>query len=1610
MREVSSRNVVGQSVLWAFWLVLALAASGCGESWENSPTQPRRADATQALAVATAIPVIDSVAGEVAGRPLSANQFIRIKGRNFGVVQFDSSEVLFLLNSGRTKLSAGTVAAPTDWTSDSIRVLLLSSLTEAQSIGVQVQLRGGRAAGGVESNISSIDILPASVPTIDTISPVGAVQGQPVTITGANFGDAQASSSVLFTRANGTLISAGTAPVWSNEKIVVLLPAGVQSGPVVVAIGNLRSNPASNPEKNQIIVRDTEPPKLESSVPSSKTSQVDPRTSFTLVFSEPMGPGTTFPKNYVLTSLSGISRDISPSSIRFITPNTVQLQPSKPMVGNSTWTLSITEGKEPRPVADIAGNRLAGLDLRISTADLQGVPDADLTVPTLSTNPTPGETQVDRLTPIVLTFSEPVTFTGTPVTISGDNNSAPAAGPITPSADERIFTATPALEGGVTYSVAVSNFRDRAGLAFPGASFQFSTKEVPGQPGDRTPPELLTNFSTPKDGDRNVNVNSSVVLQFSEVMDPVALTTTSFYSLTQGTTDVPLRLTASSPSRVELAAATPPLDGERDYVLRLGSSLKDKRSNSLANTVIGFRTAAVSPGQPGDKNKPSLLSSEPLRGATLVDPSTKVRLLFSEPLGVAAAQTKANYTLTPGSVTNPLTATADGNLVTLDFGRLRVNTSYSLSLSSSLLVDGNGNALQTTGPITFTTLDIPGEPGDTRQPEVVEGSVFPTRNSTVGVDSAIFLTFTEAVSKATLDASLNTANFRLTADGSATPIRFDVLAITPTTLEISPTTTPLLSDTKYALIMSGGITDPQGNALKPFTLTFQTANVTGVAGADKTPPVLVGSTPPRGATDIDPFTNIVLVFSENMSPTSPGVTPTAAEITANYQLRAEGSATNVEFERPTVFKNFVSLTPKANSPTEPPLLVDTTYALVFPRDNTITDSAGNALAPTAPIFFRTRLIQGFAGERVPPAVVSVNPSEGTSVSTNSDIFVTFTELMDDRTFGVREPSPVTGSLRNVLITTSGGPYPVVTASGFAGNKSIMKVEAGFTDRGKTTKLLPGTKYTLFVGSGLTDKVGNPLVPKSGNFTTIDPPPPGGGRDVVSPVLRTSNPSDGAVDVDPDTKILLTFSEPLTSTAVSRANFTLTSPTGSFPPSTDAEPTESPPNSLIVTPGGLFGDTDYILVLSSAIKDIAGNALEPTAIRFKTAKVVGTSRDTTPPEVKETNPAHLSQAVLKDAQITVTFSKLVNFNTAVFDPDNPTSVTSTRALTSALHPGNYELFSSLDNPGIATATLLPFPPNSVLLSPGATLRGNTAYSFIPSTRIQDTAGNSLKVTRVAVQFQTADQPGTGPGDRTQPELTATNPPNNSVIINPLTNIIFSFSEPMSDDSSSDLTSVINKDNYFVATGCDLTSLASNPSPLTLSFVEALTVPANSYRLRFSPTEPDRLTPVNRLYLIELSNRISDRSGNPIKPAQTSFTLGAPPSPPAITFTSVDTSPVATDTRLITVQFDGDVVDTNDVGASTLTNNFIVTGIAKDGADPTFKFASDFAIAIDGTNTTESSPGTFTLALKRLGNADGDSDFRLKKGGSFSLTVVGFSGADSCRQAMSFFKRDFVATGQ
>jgi len=165
---------------------------------------------------------------------------VTITGVNFGATQ-GTSTVSF----------NGTTATPTSWSAASIVVAVPTGATT----GNVVVTVGGAASNGVSFTVT----VPA--PSITSLNPTTGLAGTSVTITGANFGAVQGTSTVKF---NGT---AGTPTSWSAASIVVAVPAGATTGNVVVTVGGVASNGVSF-----TVQADTTPPVVTITAPANNAT------------------------------------------------------------------------------------------------------------------------------------------------------------------------------------------------------------------------------------------------------------------------------------------------------------------------------------------------------------------------------------------------------------------------------------------------------------------------------------------------------------------------------------------------------------------------------------------------------------------------------------------------------------------------------------------------------------------------------------------------------------------------------------------------------------------------------------------------------------------------------------------------------------------------------------------------------------------------------------------------------------------------------------------------------------------------------------------------------------------------------------------------------------------------------------------------------------------------------------------------------------------------------------------------------------------------------------------------------------------------------------------
>jgi YD repeat-containing protein len=139
---------------------------------------------------------------------------VTITGTNFGATK----------GSGKVTFN-GTTAATPGWSATLIKATVPTGATTGNVVVY---------ASGVNSNGVNFTVL---TPSITTLSPTSGLAGTSVTISGANFGATQGSSTITFNATVATAISS-----WGSGQIVAVVPTGATTGPVVVTVGGVASN------------------------------------------------------------------------------------------------------------------------------------------------------------------------------------------------------------------------------------------------------------------------------------------------------------------------------------------------------------------------------------------------------------------------------------------------------------------------------------------------------------------------------------------------------------------------------------------------------------------------------------------------------------------------------------------------------------------------------------------------------------------------------------------------------------------------------------------------------------------------------------------------------------------------------------------------------------------------------------------------------------------------------------------------------------------------------------------------------------------------------------------------------------------------------------------------------------------------------------------------------------------------------------------------------------------------------------------------------------------------------------------------------------------------
>ena len=534
-----------------------------------------------------------------------------------------------------------------------------------------------------------------------------------------------------------------------------------------------------------------------------------------------------------------------------------------------------------------------------------------------------------------------------------------------------------------------------------------------------------------------------------------------------------------------------------------------------------------------DITPPRVLSTIPLNGATGVSRAGTATVTFSEPMNPTTINTSTfNIRVTSSGQVLAGTVTYNATTRVAEFipaSPLPNLTNVTVTVTAGAK-DLAGNALSPVFISSWTTRDEDG-------PTVILSSPV---NGAPGVapGSAITITFSEPVQASTVNAanmSLTVASTGANIPGTITFNGTNIVTFTPSA--------PLVQGS-YTFTVNG-VKDVAGNLMPaPFIITFT---------VDTTPPAVSAVSPTAGQGGVATNTAVQITFSESMD---------AATIT-NTTILLRNSTTSALVPATVSYNNttkIATLTPSG------PLSNATNYTVVV--TTLVKDLAGNPLATQFQSTFTTVAL----ADTTAPTIVTRAPVIGaTNVAINTNVVVTFSEVMDLTTINSTSITlkPTAGGANVTATVTCNSPCTTATLD-------------------PASDLINGTSYTVTVSPTISDAAGNQLGAQPGwTFTTVN--------DTTAPsIVPPTSPVDGATNVSRGATVSVTFSEDMNASTVNTTTFNVKTDVGSVPVAGSVFYNTTTRVATFTPTGNLAANTKYIVTVTSGATDLAGNHLALTS--------------------------------------------------------------------------------------------------------------------------------------------------------------------------------------------------------------------------------------------------------------------------------------------------------------------------------------------------------------------------------------------------------------------------------
>ena len=873
-----------------------------------------------------------------------------------------------------------------------------------------------------------------------------------------------------------------------------------------------------------------------------------------------------------------------------------------------------------------------------------------------------------------------------PLTVTPSNfyvydvvNSATVLGSyVTYSPDFRTFTLNliAPLAPDTYYNWVLNGATDWVGNGVAYGSVYFTTAAGP----DTTTPTVLTispSAAVTCGAAPCAPVNSTIEIQFSEIMDPTSLTagavtltpTAPAGPAVAGAFSFSPNFACTSPSSSgscnfsELSfRPTANLSPSTTYQVSIPSGGLQDTSGNFDPFTSSFTTGSSATP---DTAHGTISGITPSSNATNVPLTTSVVAQLSKPVDplTVTDNTLRSYSQNSfvvydqtASVNVPGTVSVSTDLQTVTFTQAApFEPNHQFCMYASYFVsfyDLAGNNFSSTYQC-FTT----GAGTDTTVPTVI--SVTPVNNATgIGPNNPVMVTFSKSISSSTLNNNVAIYNgstllvsnsYNLSGDGTT-------LTFNSGNLPYSRTLT---------VVVNANVADLAGNRLAAeFSSTFTTG-----AQPVTAQPTVTTMRPGNGATGVGAATPITFYFSAPMNPATLNAT--------SFVISQNGSAiTAAGTLTPSAGNQSVTFVP-AGGQFQAGALIQVWIT------SAATDSFGNPMSGNN--FQSSFTIQADLSA-THPTPVSYNPCYGCTVDRNAVVEILLNKPINPTTF-----IPA-----NFYVTDSSS-NPVTGSISLLDNGRLMRFQlpAG-------GQFAAGSYYYVHASANLQDLnnlsyTGNTDYYFYTNTTS----------NAAAPSVTSAAPTNGATGIGVNALISLTFSGNVDGNTLDPSMVTLNG--GAIPLSISYN---SSTFTVTVTPQAPLPASANVTLTLNGITDPDGNALSPTpyTLTFQTAA----TPDYSGPSLIETNLTNNQTEVPVNTSITLIFSKPINWASVIY--------------------GNTIYLQDNTVGGIVPGAATQIGSNGILLTHTAALSVNHTYQVLGSS-IRDLNGNTGGGYMVNIVFTT-----------------------------------------------------------------------------------------------------------------------------------------------------------------------------------------------------------------------------------------------------------------------------------